>query len=106
MSGLKSCSEIFKYMHRSENRIITRDGDGMVLSDGCLKADGTETVVSPFLSILLYFELWCSGTNFNDFYTGRWCTEKIKIFTQKRKSSSPKVHMEICRIPILQKADF
>ncbi|XP_047950602.1 histone-lysine N-methyltransferase CLF [Salvia hispanica] len=44
MSGLKSCSEIFKYMHRSENRIITRDGDGMVLSDGCLKADGTETV--------------------------------------------------------------
>ncbi|XP_042057590.1 histone-lysine N-methyltransferase CLF-like [Salvia splendens] len=44
MSGLKSCSEIFKYMHRSENRIFTRDGDGMVLSDGCLKADGTETV--------------------------------------------------------------
>ncbi|KAL1564155.1 [histone H3]-lysine(4) N-trimethyltransferase [Salvia divinorum] len=44
MSGLKSCSEIFKYMHRSENRIFSRDGDGMVLSDGCLKADGNETV--------------------------------------------------------------
>ncbi|XP_042062288.1 histone-lysine N-methyltransferase CLF-like [Salvia splendens] len=44
MSGLKSCSEIFNYMHRSENRIFTRDGDGMVLSDSCLKADGTETV--------------------------------------------------------------
>lgn len=67
MSGLKSCSEIFKYMHRSENRIFTRDGDGMVLSDGCLKADGTETVVSPFLFILLYFNLWLCRTNFNDF---------------------------------------
>ncbi|XP_057768934.1 histone-lysine N-methyltransferase CLF [Salvia miltiorrhiza] len=43
MSGLKSCSEIFKYMHNSENKLFSRDGDGMVLADGCLKADGNET---------------------------------------------------------------
>ncbi|KAI3452003.1 hypothetical protein Pfo_008668 [Paulownia fortunei] len=46
MSGLKSCSEIFKYMHRSEKKIFSRDGDGMTLADGCLKADVNETVGS------------------------------------------------------------
>lgn len=55
MSGLKSCSEIFKYMHHSENKIFSRDGDGMDLADGCLKADGNEISVSPFLFILVYF---------------------------------------------------
>lgn len=67
MSGLKSCSEIFKFMHHSENKIFSRDADGMVLTDGCLKADGNEIAVSPFLFILLYFGLWCCETNFNDF---------------------------------------
>lgn len=43
MSGLKSCSEIFKYMHHSENKIFSQDGDEMALADGCLKADGNET---------------------------------------------------------------
>ncbi|KAK4416179.1 Histone-lysine N-methyltransferase CLF [Sesamum alatum] len=44
MSGLKSCSEIFIYMHRSEKKILSRDGDGTILADGCLKADGNEIV--------------------------------------------------------------
>ncbi|XP_011099117.1 histone-lysine N-methyltransferase CLF isoform X2 [Sesamum indicum] len=43
MSGLKSCSEIFIYMHRSEKKILSHDGDGTILADGCLKADGNET---------------------------------------------------------------
>ncbi|KAH6803921.1 SET domain-containing protein [Perilla frutescens var. frutescens] len=43
MSGLKSCSEIFKFMHHSEKKIFCQDGDGMALADGCLKADGNET---------------------------------------------------------------
>ncbi|PIN05138.1 Transcriptional repressor EZH1 [Handroanthus impetiginosus] len=46
MSGLKSCLEIYKYMHHSERKILSRDGDGMTLPDGCLKADGNETVGS------------------------------------------------------------
>lgn len=57
LSGLKSCSEIFSYMHRSENRVFSRDGNGMDLADGCLKADGYEIVVSPFLFILVHFVL-------------------------------------------------
>ncbi|GER30902.1 histone-lysine N-methyltransferase CLF [Striga asiatica] len=49
MSGLKTCSEIFKYMHRSDKK-MSQDGDGMILPDGCLKADVNEIVAS-----LLYF---------------------------------------------------
>lgn len=59
MSGLKSCSEIFKFMNRSENKIFSEDGDEMSLADGCLKADGNEIGVSPFLLILVYLDLWC-----------------------------------------------
>ncbi|GFP89275.1 histone-lysine n-methyltransferase clf, partial [Phtheirospermum japonicum] len=43
MSGLKSCSEIFKYMHRSDKKIFSRDDDGMTLADGCPKDDVNET---------------------------------------------------------------
>ncbi|KAL7141418.1 hypothetical protein ABFS83_08G051300 [Erythranthe nasuta] len=43
MSGLKSCSEIFKYMHHSEKKMFSRDGEGMTLADGCLEEDVNET---------------------------------------------------------------
>ncbi|CAA0840978.1 Histone-lysine N-methyltransferase CLF [Striga hermonthica] len=43
MSGLKTCSEIFKYMHRSDKK-MSQDDDGMILPDGCLKADVNEIV--------------------------------------------------------------
>ncbi|XP_051140320.1 histone-lysine N-methyltransferase CLF-like isoform X2 [Andrographis paniculata] len=42
LSGLKSCSEVFKYMHQSEK--MSLDGDGMTLSNDCSKADGNEIV--------------------------------------------------------------
>lgn len=45
MSGLKDCSEIFKYMHHSEKRIFSQDSE-MALVDGCLKPDGNEIGVS------------------------------------------------------------
>lgn len=56
MSGLKSCSEIYKYMHHSEKRFLSRDG-GMTLADGSLKADGNETLVKPFLFVICHFGL-------------------------------------------------
>lgn len=58
MSGLKSCSEIFKFMHHSENKIFSENGDEMSLADGCLKADGNETAVSLFLLILVYILIY------------------------------------------------
>ncbi|KAK6116219.1 hypothetical protein DH2020_050015 [Rehmannia glutinosa] len=51
MSGLKNCSEIFRYMHHSDKKVFSRDGDGMTLGDGCLKADINETVASLFYSL-------------------------------------------------------
>ncbi|XP_051127216.1 histone-lysine N-methyltransferase CLF-like [Andrographis paniculata] len=44
LSGLKNCSEIFKYMHDSDKQIFDQDGNEIVLLDGWLKADGKETV--------------------------------------------------------------
>ncbi|KAL6530151.1 hypothetical protein OROMI_028796 [Orobanche minor] len=44
MSGLKSCSEIFKYMHRSDKKMFRLEDDGMTLVDGSLKADVNEIV--------------------------------------------------------------
>ncbi|KAL3633945.1 hypothetical protein CASFOL_022707 [Castilleja foliolosa] len=43
MSGLKSCSEIFSYMHRSDKKIFSLDDNGMALADGCPKVDFNET---------------------------------------------------------------
>ncbi|KAL3646302.1 hypothetical protein CASFOL_011482 [Castilleja foliolosa] len=43
MSGLKSCSEIFKYMHRSDKKIFSQDDDGMTLADGSPNDDVNET---------------------------------------------------------------
>ncbi|KAL9158193.1 hypothetical protein ABFS82_08G051400 [Erythranthe guttata] len=44
MSGLKSCSEIFKYMHHSEKKMFSEDGEGMTFADGSLEEDINETV--------------------------------------------------------------
>ncbi|CAI9780775.1 unnamed protein product [Fraxinus pennsylvanica] len=40
MNGLKTCSEVYKYMHHSENKQFFRAGDGATFADGYLKADG------------------------------------------------------------------
>lgn len=84
MSGLKSCSEIFKYMHHSEKKIFSRDGDGMALADGCLKADGNETVVSLFVFVhtcTLNYDLVNQILHVHFVRIGWWCTKKIEIFT-------------------------
>lgn len=52
MSGLKSCAEIFRYMHHSDKKLSPRNSDGLTLADGSLKADVNETVVSRFLFAL------------------------------------------------------
>ncbi|KAL2551987.1 Histone-lysine N-methyltransferase CLF [Forsythia ovata] len=44
MNGLKTCSEVFKYMHHSENKQFFRAGDGATFADAYLKADGSEIV--------------------------------------------------------------
>ncbi|KAK4488397.1 hypothetical protein RD792_004160 [Penstemon davidsonii] len=43
MNGLKSCSEVFKYMHHSEKKIFSQSGDGTDLTDS-FKATGNETM--------------------------------------------------------------
>ncbi|CAA2987453.1 histone-lysine N-methyltransferase CLF [Olea europaea subsp. europaea] len=44
MNGLKTCSEVFKYMHRSESEQFFRVGDGATFANGYLKADVSEIV--------------------------------------------------------------
>lgn len=90
LNGLKSCSETFKYMHRSDANLFAQNGEGMDPADINSNADGNETAVSYFIFPFRFLSssIFMVHCDFPEpefkiilLDIGWWCTKKIKNFT-------------------------